>query len=63
MISEKELEQAFSAAMEAGGPKAPDTIAEKRKAIYKAFDEYLEEVERSYFFWGYQKALENIKLE
>ena len=61
MINEKEIELAFSKAMEQGGPKAPESIIEKRKAIYKAFDAYLEEVERVYFAWGYRQALFDIE--
>ena len=63
MISEREIEQAFSEAMEQGGPKAPDRIAERRKAIYNAFDEYLEEVEKAYFAWGYQVCHEQKRKE
>jgi len=57
-ISDEEMSRIFSEAMEQGGPKAPDTIAERRKAIYKAFDAYLEEVERAYFAWGYEVCLD-----
>lgn len=62
MLTERQIQQIFSNAMEQGGPKAPDTIAEKRKAIYQAFDNYLEEVERAYFVWGYQACLDSHSL-
>lgn len=58
-ISDEEMNRIFSEAMEQGGPKAPDIIAAKRKAIFKAFEEYLEEVERVYFAWGYQVCLDH----
>ena len=60
-ITEDEMKRIFSEAMEAGGPKAPDNIAAKRKAIFKAFEEYLEEVERVYFAWGYRQAIEDME--
>ena len=43
--------------MERGGPKAADEVAEKRKSVHIAFDEYLDSIERHYFEWGFKECL------
>ena len=56
---DEEIRIIFSYEMERGGIKADGEVSEKRTALYRAFDEYLEAVERHYFRCGYISCSKN----
>ena len=47
-----QVSRAFSKAMENDNPSATELI-KKREALMKALEDYIEEVERYHFDWGY----------
>lgn len=51
--TDERIKKAFSEAMEHGDYDTSEDLTIKRKAMLKCIEDYVEEVEREYFKWGF----------
>ncbi len=51
--TDERIKKAFSEAMERGDYDTSEDLTIKRKTMLKCIEDYVEEVEREYFKWGF----------
>ena len=58
---DKKIAKKFSKAMERGDYDPSDELTVKNMGMLKGIVEYMEEVEREYFRWGYLEGQKDMK--
>ena len=58
---DKKIAKKFSKAMERGDYDTSDELIIRNKAMLQGIVEYMEEVEREYFKWGYLEGQKDMK--